>query len=630
MIHNHGSQGYWFFSGLLALTLSTGCKTFINAHWGTAHYSAGSVGALVNNQFNSLVQRCHVVPDDERATPGDYNGHDFIPTNFPISDGERYTHPLREVMHPSYLFLYPFTETERSAHLAAVPQEVQPAAPSAQPSPAIPTLDNQHVMSEQNANLFRVGTDILPVREQGFPGRLYRQSCAAYVSAEANAGISFPIASVQSSLRHQFSAGGRINITSGFFRSPYTAMLRDGGPRGLYARLMLWAQYGETPALLQSPRVHALNSFGGLVVLSAETNTESTTVNLDASAAYSAGVVSAGGNLSARYENQSSYNNEDVQTLVTQITESSFTPLPTPSEIAAVFRGTYERATVEPTTQMASGQTNEHRISIPGVPKSICEGGTWSFVAAPAVSRGTQSMPLYAERTATITTTATQESGLPACRFTVRGMPNPDLFPMPNMPAVTYTLTSSNGLHAANGTVALALDVSGIQFRVNPNPQVTLSNPAFRPEAATSGETSVRHRWVLPVNLYDSGNPVVHAQDRPLVPLIAQIQCRSGAVAVSATMTRDEASGQYSIAIAEQNAVTAPPPGYGYEPCQTSLRVQLPLENGGTAERAVQTILDRPIAAALPPVPVPPVQATRDFLDSVHAQDRLINAMQAR
>jgi hypothetical protein len=567
-------RGYVAAVGLLGALSASGCG-FMDKHFRKVTYVQGSMGEHLNHRFKTLVQQCRVVPSSEKVKPGDYEGRNFLPNNFAMTQQELDVIPITQSWHSSLLFLYPFTEDERQAYMAH----------AAAPRTGVPALNEQHLLTEQDVVTEDLAFDILPRSTPGIDAILYRQSCATYVSANSGGGVSLPLASVQSALDAQLSSGGRASLATGFFESPFADMLDGGGARSVYARMLLWERYRRSPELLQGP-AYVLKAFKGAVLLGAAAQTTGTKLSIDASVGGGTGVLSGRLSSASRYEGSSEYSEESFKTLIPSLNESAFRPLEDPKSIQATFRNLYTPTGLEPPERLTSGKVHEHRFTLAGIPSTMCLARWEVSGVTPALYDG---LPSVLGLPSVNTT-----QGVPQCTFVVRGMPKNNFIVTSGPPAIRYTLTSDLAITVGGERVALSFSPENLQFQSNPNPQWTPRFASLVPTPEPSGAL-VRWKWEVPFDLNDVGNPI--DRQREMAVQAQVLKCPGGRdVPVEARVSRDEVTQQYTLSLRTVQTVKPPAGGLVTEPCELLARLDFPVVEGGVAPRERRLVLDVPKA----------------------------------
>lgn len=585
---------------LLVCAVCSGCKNFIDHNFVKVEYPKDSVGALLNDRFMRLVKQCSVVPQKERnkLQDSDYVGHRYLPSNFTMDESELNIIPISQKWHGSLMFLYPFTESEKTSYLTNIGTTTKP-----------PALDPHHIISEKTVagQEKDIAVDIIPKAKGGIDGIVYKQSCASYVSSKMGAGASFPIASVQAALEAQYSNGGRAAVSTGYFDSPFAGMIRGGGAYSRYANLLVWESYNKSPDLLSSPALYILEGFEGAIVMSASTESTGTKSKMSASIAGGYGPASGSASVDARYEQDTEYSDEHFLSVISGLTAADFHPLKRPAAIASDFSSSFAYAVPNPVDKMIAGTKHEHSFKLAGVPTHLCESGDWEITSLNPSNLYSDSPIVYGK------SSTDPASGLPECTFAVVGTPSNAITLAGGSPTASYILKSKNDIKDPN-PVFLELQVTSFPLAVNPNPQLIASSATSSPSAEPVGTSSglIRWHWGVQFDVVDKGNPI----DRSLPPTLAldKIVCPSGTIDITPPrVIRDESTQKYTLDISSLNPIS-PPVGQALndmETCKQVVKVSLQMPSGVAVERPLTIVLDvhRPVAVPAPPVPAPPVPA---------------------
>jgi hypothetical protein len=493
---------------------------------------------------------------------------------------------------------------------------------SVSPTAIVPDLNEQHLLFEKGITSQELSVDILPTRVSGINATVYRQSCASYVNAKAGGGVALPLVAIQSALDAQLSTGGRASVSTGFFQSPFADMINGGGARAHYARLLVWERYSQSPELLTGPN-YILKGFKGAVLLGAIADSSSTKMDIGASAGGTAGPASGRVSVDTRFDGTTEYRSEEFKTLVPRVDSTAFQKLEEPVAIKTYFEGVYTATRFEPPSPLLSGQNHEHRFTIAGITKGLCEGG-WNVSGV---------VPAIYESTPTAVGIASVDTAerLPQCTFVVGGRPSDAVVVAATPPAIKYTLTSKLRLDMPGGQrLSLAFTPSDIQLKANPNPQWIPIFASLVPKPDPSG-TSVRWFWEVPFDLKDSGNPVDRQLGIQVETGLLKCPISSRTIPVTAGVKRDEITQQYTLIIRTQNTFVPPASGLRTEACTLLTTLKFPLVHGtaGLVPRQRDLTVDMPVVEAPPAQPSTP-QDIADFVQRLNTESLFIETTRQR
>jgi hypothetical protein len=565
---------------LLALSVTcsmlAGCP-FLSS-FRRSDYRVGTYPFRMNRQFQRLAGDCRIFP--QVFSQSELDAHDFIPTDLTISQADALRVPVEVPWHANQVFLYPFTRREMLSYVAFVGVDSQPAT-----SPDSPT--ESHLLQPrtfERSGVAALEADVIPQPMAGVSDNLYRQACSSYVSVRAGAGVSLPAASVQSALESQYSAGGRASVLAGTFNSPFASMYASPDYRGLYARLLLWQRYRETPALAAEVELYLLRQFSGAVLHSSLVTSSGTRASVQSSVGGSAGVASGSAEASASFEFDSKASRRTYSTMITRLSSDSFVRLDGPEAIVQRLREVGAQLVAVAEEPLASNRTNTHRVTVAGVPGGLCSGG-WSIAnVAPAT---------FYRNSPTVRAIEGPFGAPPQCTFEISGYPLEATINTPDgPPALSYELVAPPS--TAIRDLRLKIPVQNVQLSASRHPVLAGSTPTA--DAVASGE-QVSYVIRVPFEIIDSGNPVDRSAGAAYSVHVEQLQCPSGQVQLVAMEVNRIANQQFAVQLRTQLRNPAPSP-LRYEECRASASLRLPMVPNGTVVRELPIVVALPVVGA--------------------------------
>jgi hypothetical protein len=585
-------------STLLALSavvaVTSGCPKDGNLEdlFATKSYNVNTVGIELNDRFSDLAYTCGVIP---KSVFDNYAAlRDFVPSDVSSSSVEMDKLAAKQDWHPTLLFLYPFTQAEQDAAVAAVG------------GGTFPVLRPERLVKETTATgaaAFR--TDLLPTKKGGINATLYRQSCASYVTADSTAGASFPIASVSAALDSEFSRSSVVSVVTGYFESPFYTLMQDPGPAGLYARLLVWDRYQQIEAAaggkIKLDSYRQLTGFLGAIVASGTVAGKNTKVDLATQVGASGGVGSASFESTASFENGADFTEDTNAVLLMDIAQTSFVPLPDVTAIVAFAREYGKTASfVTPPRAMTDVGQHDHTIRLLGVTDKVCRDQWTVANVSPGVYQQT---PVAKPAPFTDST-----SGLPGCDLTLTGTPIQAATAAKKTLLVSYDVVSSSGLTDDLGLHSLSFSVKNLPIATDPSPEISFLEG--RRDTTDQPGNKIKFKWQSQAQI--SAGPVKIAYTASAPITITSAVCgAAGYVELSATLVPDAATSSMR---AEYQTVRSYDPvqkGWGEVACQADGSVNVPTIGDNTVTRPVRLVF------AMPLVPPKDTDRTNTF-EAIH------------
>ncbi|MCB0606344.1 MAG: hypothetical protein KDD12_01430 [Lewinella sp.] len=354
--------------------------------------------------------------------------------------------------------------------------------------------------------------------DENFDSFILTKNCSGYLKASLDAGIEPPYSAFKTALATDDRRESNVVAVSGSFLSPLKIAFESNDWRSNEAMMQLWRFYRDNPEYVN--KAYYLREFEGVMVKHITTAEENrkwdAEVGVNVSLPFSAKISNKFGKGKS---SSNSFNGTDWETIVyadfnPDYTRSMlFTPLPSPTQIAAYFSA--QRPDVQLSKDfplMSESAEHRHSFSVDGIPREMTDNFWMLENVRPGVYQGSPEL-------------RTESYGDPAngnfgCKFTVTGRPLSEHFtgPLGTRPdriKVAYQVRSRYPVGGEYIRFYIEEDIP-----TSAHPIATLNNGYF--DLTKKEDRRFAFQWTFSVDLEDYENPVDYATLPEVSRLVVQ------------------------------------------------------------------------------------------------------------
>lgn len=345
----------------------------------------------------------------------------------------------------------------------------------------------------------------------------YRQTCSSLIQAGLKMSLSFGKKTLESALKSQYDAQSfkELLVLRGRFLSPLFFNLNpSNNTRRQNVLFHVWMAYSKMQEQLKKgqslPRLKYLQSLRGVTTFETKRGARKVELKVNAGGKTDLWFVDVGGKTRIKYKGNKTFSFRDFATFVFRHKngkklKAQIANLPTPAmlqnEIAnQKFRVTPNRSILIP------GQRYRHRLTVPGLPQSLCNPSQWSIRR---VEKGSKRwIPLL--RLGRVRPLRLKGQKLPSCVFEVE-------YKMKRVRTKTaqyilhYHLVGREGSATSVGKKLLVLKHKS-EFSPTDQPQLRFSLPTLARKRPKDGQISKGDKlllqWDIPIRITDGKNRV--------------------------------------------------------------------------------------------------------------------------